>query len=177
MKKSLLAAAGVTSAVALGSITGFGVASAAANTSSSSGGNDPFSSLVSAIATKFNLKTADVQAVFDAQRIKMEAARTEEIKTKLAELVKTGKLTQAQSDAIIAKRAELEKTREANRSSMDSKTDTERKAAIETERAALKTWLTSQGISTDYEYLLSGGHRGPGGPPPGDDNSTTTSKS
>lgn len=167
----------MTSAVALGSLTGFGVASAAANTSSSSGGNDPFSSLVSAIATKFNLKTVDVQAVFDAQRIKMEAARTEEIKTTLAELVKAGKLTQAQSDAIIAKRAELEKTREANRSSMDSKTDTERKTVMETERAALKTWLTSKGISTDYEYLLFGGHRGPGGPAPGGANTTSTSNS
>lgn len=173
MKKSLLAAAGVTSAVALGSLTGLGVASAATNTATTDSG--PFSGLASAIASKFNLKTADVQAVFDAQRTKMEATRTEEVKTELTELVKAGKLTQAQSDAILAKRTELEKNREANRNSMDSKTDTERKAAMEAERAALKAWFTTQGISTDYEYLVIGGPHGPGGPPPGESESTSSS--
>ncbi len=59
------------------------------------------SSLVSAIAKKFNLKTADVQAVFDEQHKSMDATRTTEVKSKLTQLVSDGKLTQSQANAIL----------------------------------------------------------------------------
>lgn len=174
MKKSLITA-GVATAVALASVGSMGVAHAATSTSTS----DPMSSLVSAIATKFNLKTADVQAVFDQQRTQMDAQRTAEVKSELAQLVKDGKLTQAQSDAIIAKRTALEQQRESNRTKMQSMTDAERKSAMDSERTALQTWLKDNGISTDYMYLLMGGpgHGGPGGPPPASTSSSSDSSS
>jgi hypothetical protein len=124
------------------------------------------SSLVSAVAKKFNLKQSDVQAVFDANRTQMEAQRETKVKDQVAQLVKDGKLTQAQADLINAKRAELQKQHDANRTSMDSKTDTERKAAMDAERTALDKWFSDNNISTDYRYLVFGGrgHGGPGGP-------------
>ena len=159
MKKSLVTA-GVAAIVAVTGLTGLGMASAATQNNDS----HPMSGLVSAIAKKFNLKESDVQSVFDANRAEMEAKRDNEVKTELATLVKDGKLTQAQVDAITAKRAELQKTRDANRASMDSKTDAERKAAMEVARAALDKWFSDNGISTDYRYLVFGGGHGHGGP-------------
>lgn len=176
MKKSLVTA-GVAAMVAVTGLTGLGMASAATQNN----GSHPMSGLVSAIAKKFNLKESDVQSVFDANRAEMKAKRDNEVKTELATLVKDGKLTQAQADAITAKRAELQKIREANRASMDSKTDAERKAAMDAERTALDKWFSDNGISTDYRYLVFGGgrgHGGPGGPggPRGDHNRGDSSR-
>lgn len=176
MKKSIVTAS-VTAIVAVTGLTGLGIASAATQTNDS----NRMSGLVSAIAKKFNLKESDVQSVFDANRAEMEAKRDNEVKTELATLVKDGKLTQAQADAITAKRAELQKTRDANRESMDGKTDTERKVAMDAERAALDKWFNDNGISTDYRYLVFGGGHGhgglggPGGPRGDHDRSDSTS--
>lgn len=159
-----LAIAGVTASVAAAGLIGMGAASAATTSSTTT---NPMSSLVTAIAKKFNLKTSDVQAVFDEQHATTEASREAALKTTQAQLVTDGKLTQAQSDAITAKRAELQKQRDADRASDTSstKTDAERKTEMETRKTALNTWLKEQGIDTQYAYLVMGGGRGhgPGG--------------
>lgn len=160
MKKVFVIAA-VSTAIGLTSIIGVGAASAATSTSSSSS-TSPMSSLIQKIATKFNLKESDVQAVFDADRAEMEQKSEASLVSQQAQLVKDGKITQAQSDAITAKRAELKKEREANQSSETSKTDAERKTEMETRKTALDTWLNAQGIDTKYTYLLMGGHGGHG---------------
>lgn len=176
MKKAI-ATAGVTAAVAVAGITGLGVASAADQTSSNT---NPMSGLVSAIAKKFNLKETDVQAVFDENRSQMEAQRETEVKDQVAQLVKDGKLTQAQADLINTKRVELQKEREANRTSDQSKSD------MEARKTALDKWFSDNNIPTDYRYLVFGGGHGHGGPggPRGDmrgqqqnSSSTTTSSS
>lgn len=168
MNKPLVAAA-VTGAVGVATVAGLGVASAATTNSttgstatSSTTKTDPMSGLIDALVSKFNLKKADVQAVFDAQRTKMDAQRETEVKAEVSQLVTDGKLTQAQADAINTKRAELEKQRETDRTTMDSKTDTERKNAMDAKRTELDSWLKDQGIDTQYAYLLMGG-RGHGG--------------
>jgi len=61
-------------------------------------------SLITAIADKFHLSTAEVQAVFDEERAKMEADRKTIMEDRLAERVASGKITQAQADAIKAHR-------------------------------------------------------------------------
>ena len=163
MKKSL-ATVGVTAAVALTSIAGIGVAHADTSNSSSSSG--PMSSLATAIAKKFNLKTADVQAVFDEQHKSMEETRTAEVKSKLTQLVSDGELTQSQADAILTKRAELQQQREANRDSMRDKTMVEHKASMDATRTSLSKWLDDNDIPSDYRHLVLGsghGHSGPGG--------------
>jgi len=160
MRKRLIAAATVATIGVAGVTSG-----AAFATTQTDGSTDPMNSLVSAIAEKFNLKTSDVQAVFDEQRAQMEAEREQEMKEKVAALVTDGKLTQDQADKINAKRAELKEQREADRESKQDMTAEERRTAMETKRAELATWLEENDIDESYAYLLMGGrgHGGPGG--------------
>lgn len=161
MKKPLLIA-GVVSTIGLAGL-GAGVANAASSTSTD---KSPMSGVVDAIATKFNLDKTEVQKVVDAERTEMKAQRETNIAEELANLVKDGKLTQAQSDAITAKRAELLKEREANKDTSTDKTAEERKAAMQAKKTALETWAKEQGIDATYlKYVMghgAGGHGGPG---------------
>lgn len=117
MKKQFITA-GIATAVGVTGLVGVGVANA--ETSANGAGAHPMSSLVEAISSKFNLDKTKVQAVFDEQHTKMEAQRTEDVKSKLSQLVKDNKLTQDQMDKIVAKRAELEKDRANNRGPPES---------------------------------------------------------
>ena len=83
MKKQL-AIAGIVAGIATAGVTGVGIASAATTSTNST---NPASSLVDAIASKFNLKKTDVQAVFDEQKTKNEAEREAKIKEEVAPLV------------------------------------------------------------------------------------------
>ena len=157
MKKVIIA----SSIAALG-VTGL-AGGAVFATANSTSGTDPMSGLVSAIATKFNLKKDDVQKVFDEQRTQMETQREQEVKDQVAQLVKDGKLTQAQADKINAKRAELVKEREANRTSEQNLTDAQRKTRMEERKTTLDTWLKDNSIDSQYAYLLMGGRGGSDG--------------
>lgn len=160
MKKHLVAI-GIASTVGLTGIAGVGVANAATDTTNSQ------DSLVSAIATKFNLNKTDVQKVFEDEHAAREVKQETRVNDKLAQLVKDGKLTQSQADALKTKRAEVKKEREANRPSIgsNSKTHEDMKTEIEKKRTELESWATNQGISKDYlHFVFGGGHRGPGGP-------------
>ena len=169
MKKKLMIAATVAT-IGAGSL-GMGLASAETNSTSSS------NSLADKIATKFGLKKAAVQAVFDEEHTARKAERTQQIADKLAAGVKAGTITQAQSDAITARVKQLQAAHEANRDKMESMTDDERKAAMEAERTALKQWITDNKIPDEFARLLRmggrghGGHGGNFGPPAND---TTT---
>lgn len=157
MKKSLIVA-GTVSAIGLASLAGAGFAYAASDQT------NPQDGLVSAIASKFNLDKADVQKVFDEQHAAMDEEREREVKDELALLVKDGKLTQAQSDAITVKRAALHEQREAIRTSDQSKSHDEMKSHMQTQHAELKTWAKEQGIDAQYlRYVFGHGSRGYGG--------------
>jgi len=149
--------------------------------------SNPMSGLVAAIASKFNLNQAEVQAVFDEQKTQMEAnrqAKMAEMETKrqadfvarLGELVTSGKLTQAQVDAIKAKSVELKAARATEKIDMESmkdKTEAERQAVMEArktkmeaERIALKQWAADNGIPEEYIPMagrMGGGHGRGGG--------------
>jgi hypothetical protein len=165
MKKQLVAA-GVAATIG---ITGLGVGVANAETASTAKA-DPMSSLVDKISSKFNLNKTEVQQVFDEQKTAMQAEHEQKVKDEVAKLVTDGKITQAQADAINAKRAELQKEREANKDTFKDKTETERKAEMDKRKTELETWAKEQGISTDYlRYVMGhgpGGPRGHGGPRP-----------
>ena len=155
MKRQLIAA----SIIAAGTV---GLAGAAMVGAESASGSNPMQDLASAIASKFNLKEADVQTVIDEQRTQMQAKREQEIKDQVAQLVTDGKLTQAQADKINAKRTELQQEREANRTADQDKTEAERQANREAHKTEIDKWLSDNGIDDDYQYLLMGG-RGKGG--------------
>lgn len=157
MKKQLV----IASVVATLGLAGLAGGAAFATAQSRVGGDG----IVNAIATKFNLKTADVQAVFDEHRTAMHAEREQQVKDKVAQLVKDGRLTQAQADKINAKRAELEKAREAERTADQKLSESERQAKreqmrmqMDTKKTELDTWLKDNGIDAQYRYLLMGGH-------------------
>ena len=65
-------------------------------------------------------------------------------------------------DRINTKRAELQKTREANRTNMDSKSKSERRTTMNAERTKLDQWFTDNDIPTEYRNLVLGG-KGHGG--------------
>ena len=136
MKKSKLIGLSMT-AVILG-VVGLGaIASAQTNTSGMG--------IVDKIATKFNLKKADVQAVFDADKTEHEAARAAEESTRLQALVDKGTISSDQKTKIEAKQVELKTARDA-------------------ERTALDKWATDNGIDASYLRGGMGGHMGRGGP-------------
>jgi hypothetical protein len=171
-KSIMLAGLGAAAGMA---VMGAGVIHAATSTST---GTTPISNLVNAIATKFNLKTADVQQVFDQQRTQMAAQRTQDEKLRLDQAVKDGKITQAQEDLIIAKLAE----QRAFRESLSGKTQAEREAAISANRTALQKWMTDNNIPWGYVpmgggrgYRGMGGHYGMGMPPAAASSATSTS--
>lgn len=143
VKKSLVAAMAV---VALGAgALGTGAVFAAEN------GSRPMDSLVSAIATKFNLDTAEVQAVFDAHRETQETER-------LAKAVEDGQLTQAQADAMAARREEDQ----AFFASLEEMTDEERKEALEGHREEMEAWAEANDLPAPMFHMHHG--RRPGGP-------------
>lgn len=125
---------------------------------SSTDTTNPMSSLVQKISEKFNLDQADVQAVFDQEHQERHAQMEGKFDAKLSQYVTDGKITEAQKQLIIQKRAELKANLETNRDSMQNMTPAERHAAMESERQALQTWATENGI--DIQYLMP---HGPGG--------------
>ncbi|MEN9582714.1 MAG: hypothetical protein RL641_668 [Candidatus Parcubacteria bacterium] len=150
VKKRLLAGG----AVALGlALAGAGITHAASTTPTS----NPMSKMVTAISTRFNLNSTDVQAVFDEQRATMEKEHEQVYTDWLNQAVSDGKLTRDQADKIIAKRSELESSRDGLRATFGSKTDTEKHDAMEVEIDTLKKWADDNNIP--IEYLMFGGHK------------------
>jgi Trk K+ transport system NAD-binding subunit len=158
IKKPLLVAGAVTSISAAG-LVGNNMVSAATTT-------DDNNSLVTKIAQKFNLKTEDVQAVFDADKQEKNTERQANLEKELSQLVTDGKLTAEQKDKIIAKQKELQANRETNKDTMKDKTEAERKSAMGAKKAELEKWASDNGIPTEYLRFVTGGHggHGPGGP-------------
>ena len=153
LKRTLLVG-GTILTIGAASVAGMGVASAA--TTGTSG-----TSLVDKIATKFNLKKADVQQVFDQNRTEQQAAREQKMKDRLDQAVKDGKITQDQEDKLIAKLKELQADRTAIKD-MKEETQAERDAR-KAKMDAFKQWLTDNKIPEDLARPMGGpGHRGMG---------------
>lgn len=137
---------------------------------------NPMSNLVNAIAQKFNLSTTDVQQVFDEQRTQMGVQRQQEFRDRLSQAVTDGKLTQTQADLITAKMTELE----ANKQSLEGKTEEEKRTAVKSQMDSLQTWITENNIPREFVPFGGGrgGKRGHGGfrkgTPPQTDASSNT---
>ena len=149
-------------AIAIVSMTtmGAGVIYAAQNPTA----QNRMSGLVTAIATRFHLNQADVQQVFDEQRLQvtqqMQLTQGQHEKTKLDQAVKAGKLTQAQEDLIIAKQAEMKTLM----NSLKGKTPGERQTALKAQTDTLKAWAQTNNIPMQYLMPFGGGMRGGRGP-------------
>lgn len=172
-KRHALFTAGVVGAIGA-SVLGVGMVFA----QGPSGGHTAFmSEMVNTIAQKFHLDPAAVQATVDAQHAQDQAKRQEQmqahLQTRLADAVKSGAITQTQSDAILAKQAEVKTFMDG----LKGKTPAERQAAMQAEKTALMTWAQTNGIPAQYITPVGGGRghrggmngfgRGMGGPPSG----------
>ncbi len=157
IKKPLLTAAAVA-AIGVAGFGGMGMASAATN----SVPKDGQANLISKIAQKFNLKEADVAAVFDEDRAAHEAEMQQHTEDKLTQAVTDGKLTEAQKGKILAKLAELKAARESDLDAAKDKTDAERKSFMKQKRTDLKQWAEDNDIPPEYLMQLGGHHHGHG---------------
>lgn len=151
MNKTVIAAV-VALTVTAGTL--FTVSHAFADTAS----NQPYTSLVQKIADTFHLNKDDVQKVFDQNRQEREAKRQEKFTARLDQLVKDGKITEAQKQLLINKFNELETNRQSAMNDLKNKTMEERKAARQAEKQSLEDWAKQNGI--DLSVIMPGmGHR------------------
>ncbi len=114
--------------------------------------------LIQKIVSRFKLKQTDVQAVFNEARTERQAEMQKAHEARLAELVKTGKITEAQRKLIAAKHLEMQKTMTNDQAAWQKLTPAERQAKAQERRTAMQTWATQNGI--DVRYLMMGNNEG-----------------
>lgn len=112
------------------------------------------STLVQKIAQKFNLKTEDVQAVFDQQRQERIAAMETKYEQSLTDAVTKGELTEEKKRLILAKHKEIEASKSSDFTSLKSLSSADRRLAMEKKKNELKTWADTNGV--DLKYLVRG---------------------
>ena len=105
----------------------------------------PFKSLITRIAEKFNLKTEDVQTVFDEHRQQKIDAMKARFEERLTALVKEGKLTEAKKQLIMDKKEELMEKRQTDR---------------EAHHEEMQTWAEENGIDLNLFFGGFGGKWG-----------------
>jgi hypothetical protein len=121
----------------------------------SAGGN----SLVAAIASKFNLNQADVQAVFDEERSKHEAEMKAQMEAKVTQAVTDGKITEAQKKAIQEKfGAPFAKRVEPGQ--FEDMSEEQRQAFHEQKKAEMDTWLSQNGLTQETLQEVMGHPKG-----------------
>lgn len=124
--------------------------------------DNPESTLVQKIATKFNLNQDEVQKVFDEEHASREAEMQTKNDERLSQLVTDGKITEAQKTLILNKQKELKASR-SDKGSLKNLTPEERKSQMDAKKAELESWAKENGI--DVQYLFGfGGHGFRGGP-------------
>lgn len=143
----------ITSAVVAG-VAGFGTTAIhAATITNAAARPNRMTNLITTLSQKFNLNRADVQKIFDEQEVQMrpehDKKHAEKLKTRLAQAVTTGKLTQAQADLVTAKQTELKTFAE----SVKGKTEAERHTAMKAKMDELKQWAKANGIPEQFTFF------------------------
>lgn len=142
-KKTIIIAGIVVVAVAVMGMASLGIAATQ--------GTDSYPPIVQKLAEKFNLKPADVNAVFDEERTERQAQHQQRYEDLLDKAVEAGKITEKQKTAIIAKNAELREAMEGLRDLAPE----EKRAAMDKQKTELATWAKDNDI--DMRYLMMGG--------------------
>lgn len=122
-------------------------------------------SLVNRMVQRFGLKEADVKAVFDAQRQEHQDQMTARMEEKLGQLVKDGKITEAQKNKILAKHRELQDKKINKPNNWFEMSREEKRSLMESQRLELEKWAKDNGIDSQYLFGLGpgmgkGGHFG-----------------
>lgn len=144
MNKKTLITSAIVGILAVGTALGFTAVQAAEQKV-----DNPRNGLIEKIATRFNLNQNDVKQVFDEHKTEMMAQHEEQFKTRVSDAVSKGTLTQAQADAIIAKKAELE----ANRPNFEGKSQAEIRDLMKTQMDDLKKWAEDNNIPPQFRFF------------------------
>jgi hypothetical protein len=110
--------------------------------------------IVDMLVSKFGLKKTEVESVFTDFQKQRRSDMVAGFKSRLDQLVKDGKITQAQSDLIQKKQDELVAQKSAN--SWQNLTPQERRAKMDQQRTDLEKWATDNKIDLRYLPLLGG---------------------
>jgi phospholipase C len=119
-------------------------------------------SLVAAIAAKFNLNQADVQAVFNEEREKHHVEMKAQMEQKLTQAVIDGKITEAQKQAIINHFGEM-KAKKIEKGQLGQMSDEQIKAFKESKKAEMDSWLSQNGLTHELLQEVMGHPKGFGG--------------
>jgi hypothetical protein len=144
-KKLLIAAAAVT----IVGIGAFGVKGAVAQDV-----QNGYTSLIQKIADKFHLNKDDVKAVFDQERADRMKQMETQYEARLDQLVKDGKINDAQKQLILAKHKELIANRQSAMQNFKTMTPDQRKAAMDQQHQDLQNWAKQNNIP--LQYLMGG---------------------
>lgn len=126
-------------------------------------GNTNHDSLIQKIIQKFGLKEADVRSVFDSFHQDRETQMEKRYEDRLTQLVKDGKITEAQKKLMITKHEEMQKYMQSQRDALKDKTPEQRKAIMDAKRAEIEKWAKDNGIDIQYlqpRFGRPGGHMG-----------------
>lgn len=138
--RRLIAAAALVVALIGAGAFGVGTTLAADN------GQNGITTLVEAIAEEFDLKVADVQAVFDAHREEMQANRENHRSEMLNKAVEDGIISQDQADLIVEKREEMKEFME----DLKDESEEDRRAAMEEQMEEVKEWAEENDIPLHF---------------------------
>lgn len=121
------------------------------------------STLVQNIAKTFGLNKDKVEEVFRKHADEKKALMKANYETRLNQLVKDGKITDAQKKLIMTKHNEIMAKMETEMKSMQGKTAEEQKAAMEakrsqreTNRQQMQAWASENGIDIKYLMMFQG---------------------
>lgn len=143
----------IVGTLGLGSVASVGMAAADSGTDSNG------QSLAQKIATKFNLNTAEVQAVIDKEHAAHEAQRAERVNERIQALVDNGTITKTQQAAIQAKLQAMQQARAADHDDWQSMTEQERHQEMERKRSNLEAWAKEHDLDlSTLRGILMGGH-------------------
>ena len=112
--------------------------------------NGSKTNLISELAQKLGVDQSKVQQAFDDIKKEHQTNIQNKMQSNLDALVKSGKITSAQEQAILAELA-TQKTK-YDPSTLQGKTAAERKQFFSNEQTELKNWLSSQGL--DYATIF-----------------------
>jgi len=117
-------------------------------------------SLVQEIASKFDLNQSDVQAVFAQHRQEMHTKMESNYETYLANLVKSGKISEEQEQLILNEHKQLMSQMQSTMKNFKSMTPAQRKAQMQAEMQTVKNWAKQNNISLQYLRPFGAGMRG-----------------
>lgn len=123
--------------------------------------NSPKDNLIAKIASKFNLKQEDVEAVFEEHHEEQRAIMKERFAERLDQAVTDGKITSVQRDLILNKQKEMEVKMEEIR---DLEDETAKREAMQKLHTDLQQWAKDNNLQGKW---LMPFHIKVGGPGPG----------